>query len=154
MAIPAGARVLIVEDEVFISLTLEDMMRDLGLVIGGVAHDIAGALALVEGPQVFDLASLDVNLGGKNSEAVAVALTARAAIQFIGTTGYDSHYLPAAFQERPLLQKPFELDAVAEAVTALGLNRKAYCNPRRGRKSPAGGWRYAGFPAWTSDQGA
>jgi CheY-like chemotaxis protein len=120
MAIPAGARVLIVEDEVFISLTLEDMMRDLGLVIGGIAHDIAGALALVEGPQVFDLASLDVNLGGEISESVAVALTARG-IPFIVTTGYDRRYLPAAFQERPLLQKPFELDALAEAVIALGL---------------------------------
>jgi CheY-like chemotaxis protein len=121
MAIPVNARILIVEDEAFISLMLQDMMRDLGLVVAGTASSLEEALAAVEGPDQFDLASLDINLHGHISEPVATALDARG-IPFIVTTGYDDRCLAPAFQDRPRVEKPFQLDDLGQALEALGLS--------------------------------
>jgi CheY-like chemotaxis protein len=89
-------------------------------VIGGVAPSIAEAVALIAGPQRFDVATLNINLQGQTSEAVAIALDARG-IPFVVITGYDKQYLLPAFQGRPILQKPFQLKQLAEALGALGL---------------------------------
>lgn len=120
MTIPAGARVFIIEDEALISLMLEDAMLALGLVVAATAMSVSDALAAIEGPLDFDLASVDLNLRGQISVPVVEALAARG-IPFIVTTGYDDQAIPPAFRGRPRVQKPFETDAIAEAISALGL---------------------------------
>jgi CheY-like chemotaxis protein len=102
MAIPTNARILIIEDEALISVMLQEMMRDLGLMIAGVALSTDEALALIEGPQWFDAASLDINLQGEIGEAVVHALDARG-------IPFERDLLPT-FQGRPFLQKPFLAD--------------------------------------------
>jgi CheY-like chemotaxis protein len=118
MAIPTNARILIIEDEALISVMLQEMMQDLGLMIAGVALSTDEALALIEGPQWFDAASLDINLQGEISEAVVHALDARG-IPFMVTTGYEARDLLPAFQGRPFLQKPFLADDFTAVLAQL-----------------------------------
>jgi len=69
---PSPATILVVDDEIAIRLTLEDILtRDGHHVI--TAEDGRAALALIDN-QVFDLALLDVNLGDITGTEVLVAL--------------------------------------------------------------------------------
>jgi hypothetical protein len=38
------------------------------------------------------------------------------------TTGYDDRCLAPAFQDRPRVEKPFQLDDLGQALEALGLS--------------------------------
>jgi DNA-binding response OmpR family regulator len=59
-----GARVLVVEDEAMLSLNLETMLLELGCVVAGTADKLDDALHIARSSE-FDVALLDVNLGGK-----------------------------------------------------------------------------------------
>ena len=69
-ALPAGLRILLVEDEVLIALDCEAML--LGLGVGEVrrARTLAEGLSLVES-EPFDAAILDVRLGSEDSMPLA-----------------------------------------------------------------------------------
>jgi CheY-like chemotaxis protein len=112
----AGARVLIVEDEALVAMLLEDMLADHGCSVAGSASRLSQALALATDPHLaFDAAILDVNLGGEPIFPVAEALAARGA-PFIFATGYGAGGLPAAWRNRPTLQKPFNHADVGKAL--------------------------------------
>lgn len=100
-----GIRVLVVEDEVAISLLLEDMLLDMGCEIVGPAGRLAAATELAAKEQL-DLAVLDVNLAGQPIYPVAEALAARG-IPFVFSTGYGSAGIEEPYRGRPVLQKPF-----------------------------------------------
>jgi DNA-binding response OmpR family regulator len=70
-------RVLIVEDEMMVSMLLQDMLSDIGCIPVGPARRMGPALKLIEHAG-FDIAILDVNLKGDESYPIADALTARA----------------------------------------------------------------------------
>ena len=59
----AGASVFLVEDEVMIRMMVADMLGELGYRIAAEAGDVPEALKLARTTE-FDLALLDVNLGG------------------------------------------------------------------------------------------
>lgn len=101
-----GLRVLIVEDEMMVSMLLEDMLADLGCTPVGPATRIEPALALAGG-DTFDLAILDVNLNGNETFVIADALAARA-IPFVFASGYGAGRLPEKYRNIPTLQKPFQ----------------------------------------------
>src|SRR5580658_4547678 len=82
----SGRRVLVVEDEMMILMTIEDMLADLGCESVTAAATIQQALALID-TQVFDAAMLDVSLNGYKSHDVAEALAARG-VPFVFSTGY------------------------------------------------------------------
>jgi DNA-binding NtrC family response regulator len=104
-------RILIVEDEPFIALTLEDMLFELGFVVAGCVADVPAALALIAREDI-DGALLDVNLGSQQIDAVA-ALLAERDCPFVFTTGYGRTGVPAAYSDRAVLQKPFGMDDLA-----------------------------------------
>lgn len=111
----AGVRVLVLEDEALIALTLMDTLRELGCTIVGPASSAPAALDRLE--QVTpDLAILDVNLGGSSSAPVAKALRARG-VPFVYCTGYAE---PALQIEQdliaPMLTKPVDPRELAEAL--------------------------------------
>jgi DNA-binding response OmpR family regulator len=81
-----GTRVLIVEDEAMLSLNLESMLRDMGCMIAGTAAKLDDALRMARISE-FDVALLDVNLGGKRVDPVAEAVRARGK-PIVFVTGY------------------------------------------------------------------
>jgi CheY-like chemotaxis protein len=121
-----GRRVLVVEDEVAISLLLEDMLLDLGCEVVGPAGRLAAATALAQ-TEAVDLAVLDVNLAGQPIYPVATEL-ARRGIPFVFSTGYGAAGIDEPFRGRPVLQKPFaqqELVRILQSALSAGAPVKA-----------------------------
>jgi CheY-like chemotaxis protein len=107
-------RVLIIEDETLIALLLEDMLSDLGCTILGSAASVDTAIEILDRTPP-GVAVLDINLGGEKSYTVAEALAKRG-VPFIFSTGYADGRLDAPWQDRPVLQKPFGQEQLAEAL--------------------------------------
>lgn len=115
----AGRSILIVEDETIVSFLIEDMLGELGAAEIRHAAGVASALALVDARRP-DAVVLDVNLRGESAYPVAARLAARS-IPFIFATGYGRQGLAPEWADRPALQKPFSIEALAAALEkALG----------------------------------
>jgi CheY-like chemotaxis protein len=112
----AGRNIMIVEDDSMISMLLEEMLNELGCTDVCHAADAAGALAVIDRKPPC-LALLDVNLGGANVDSVVERLSV-AGIPFVFATGYGRSGVPAKWSTRQVLQKPFRLEALSEALTA------------------------------------
>ena len=113
-AVLRGKRILVVEDEPFIALELEEMIVELGCTLAGSVAQIAEALVLIEAGKV-DAAVLDVNLGLQKVDPVADALAAQGR-PFVFTTGYGRVGVPGAYSDRAVVEKPFSCDEVAAAL--------------------------------------
>ena len=115
--VSAGKRVLVVEDESMIRLLIEDMLDDLGHTLAGEASSINEALILAREAE-FDIAILDVDLSGQPIAPVVEILVARA-LPFVFATGYGLHGVPGRYRNTPTLQKPFDADALQQAINAV-----------------------------------
>src|SRR5690348_14860993 len=115
----SGLTVIVVEDEMMVSLLLEDMLSSLGCE--SVLHAASVSSALEELSQLRpDVAVLDVNLGTEMVYPVAEQLN-RAGVPFVFTTGYGRGAIKLEWAARPCVQKPFNIDAFAAALrSALG----------------------------------
>jgi CheY-like chemotaxis protein len=113
---PDGKRVLVVEDELMIRMLLQDMLADLGHTLAGEAGRIEEALALAKEGE-FDVAILDVNLNGQPISPVVEILIKRG-LPFVFATGYGQRGVPEPYRNAPTLQKPFQADALAQAIEA------------------------------------
>ena len=113
-----SGRVLIVEDNMIIALDAEDMLRELGAEDIIVVSDVASALAATEGEPI-SFALLDVNLGSETSEVVARKLI-ELKTPFAFATGYgDDKTLAGNFPDTPIIQKPYGIDSVKNALGKL-----------------------------------
>lgn len=114
----APARILVVEDEALVAFALEEMLMDFGYAVVGPAPSVDSAMKLVAAEKI-DAAILDVNLGGESIEPVAGALAA-GDVPFVFTTGYtNASALPTGFKDRPALNKPYQPEALRDAVARL-----------------------------------
>jgi PAS domain S-box-containing protein len=113
----ARQRVLVVEDETIILMMIEGMLADLGCTSVTAAATIDQALALIDA-EAFDVAMLDLNLGGQRTYPVADRLAARR-VPFFFSTGYSEHSLKADYADRPVLNKPFQSSDLAAAFRHL-----------------------------------
>ncbi len=98
------ARILVVDDEPIIAMTVADWLIDLGHVALGPAANLASALAWLDGE--IDAAILDVTLGAQTTAQVAALLTQKGK-PFAVVTGHDPDSLAAAFAPGLILPKPF-----------------------------------------------
>lgn len=114
----SGRRVLVVEDEMLVALLLENMLAELGCEVIGPAANVEQALKMIETAGVLDAAVLDVNLNGVKSYPVADQLAARD-VPFVFSTGYGRKSLHNGYSSSPLLQKPFSLQEISDAITGL-----------------------------------
>lgn len=117
----AGLRVLVVEDEMMVSMLIEDMLGDLGCQVVGPAARLDEALTLAETADL-DCAVLDVNLGGESTFPVADLLREKGA-PFAFATGYGDAGLREIDRASPVLQKPFreiDLRRVLETLAVKG----------------------------------
>jgi DNA-binding response OmpR family regulator len=111
-----GKRVLIVEDEALVTMLIEDALAELGCEVAGIASRFDDALGKAQSLS-FDVAILDVNLDGQRSFPIAEAL-ARRGIAFLFATGYGTVGLPPGISGAPVLEKPFQLQDLQEALRA------------------------------------
>lgn len=113
--LPRGS-VFLVEDEVMIRMMVADMLEELGFSVAAEAGEINEAMRLAQSTD-FDLAILDVNVNGKVITPVAELIKAKGR-PFIFATGYGSSGLPEEYRDRPALQKPFQLETLAQLINS------------------------------------
>jgi len=101
-----------------IRMLLDGMITDLGHTVAGEAGAIEDAMALAKQAD-FDLAILDVNLNGEPITPVVEVLIGRG-LPFVFATGYGTGGVPEAYRANPTLQKPFQVEALAQALDAIG----------------------------------
>lgn len=111
-----GLCVLLVEDEAIVSMLAEEMLADSGCAEVLRAVSVAGALEVLARRRP-DAVVLDVNLRGEACFPVADALAA-AGIPFVFTTGYGAAGLPPQWQGRPVVDKPYEAQMLADGLAA------------------------------------
>jgi CheY-like chemotaxis protein len=123
MSILKGRHVLIVEDEMIVALDLSDVIERLGCT-STMAGRVGKAVALVASEK-FDVAILDLNLGGEPVYPVADALRLRET-PFVIASGYGAGGIEAAYRNGPLICKPYSARDVEMALLlALGLSEDA-----------------------------
>jgi CheY-like chemotaxis protein len=110
----AGLRLLVVEDEMLIAMTIEDVLTDLGCIVVGPAGSVAKALEILKGEEI-DGAILDLNLKGEQALPVAEALQKRGT-PFFFLTGYGSAGLDQSQFDAPTLPKPFDPGALEQLI--------------------------------------
>lgn len=108
--------ILIVEDEMFLALILEDLLEEAGFCVLKAAR-LPAALAFAESAGI-DAAILDINLAGTQVFPAADALRRRG-IPFLFTSGYGEEGLPPDYQHWPMMQKPYGVASLQQALAAL-----------------------------------
>ena len=112
-----GRKILIVEDEGPIALSLAAGVSQAGgTVIGPVASVAAAYAAMAD--HTLDGALLDIRLRNETSFALADVL-AVLNIPFIFVSGLSSALMPYTHRDRPLFDKPYEVPAVIAALVRL-----------------------------------
>lgn len=114
MNVVDGLRLLVVEDEMLIAMTIEDVLTDLGCVVLGPAATVAKAMDIVQGQQI-DGAILDLNLKGEQATPIAEALQERG-VPFFFLTGYGTAAASQNAFSVPTLTKPFEPAALRQII--------------------------------------
>jgi CheY-like chemotaxis protein len=105
-----GNRIMVVEDEALVAMSLCQSLDELGFEVIGPFSRIADAIVALKNHRV-DAAVLDVNLGGELVYPLAEALVADQ-VPFIFVTGYGTDEIEQRFARTPVLQKPIERDAL------------------------------------------
>ena len=111
-----GLRVIVVEDETLLAMLLEDMLAELGCEVLWTAHRVGKALELMA-QSTPDAAVLDVNIAGDPVYPVAQALIERD-IPFVFATGYGTRGLDDSWRDRPIVQKPFQMEHLSRGLLA------------------------------------
>ena len=112
-----GLRVLVVEDEMMVSMLIEDMLTDMGCTVMGPAARLDEAIELTMSSEI-DCAVLDVNLGGQPIFPLADLLRERGC-PFAFATGYGDAGLRDVDRGTPVLQKPFREGDLARVLGEL-----------------------------------
>jgi DNA-binding response OmpR family regulator len=111
------ARILILEDEPMLALSLEDLLIEAGFEIAGVVGRLAAALTLIENG-ACDAAIVDANLAGVSASPAASALAARG-IPFIVLSGYLPGQQQGDFAGAAFIQKPCRADQLIRALCSI-----------------------------------
>jgi CheY-like chemotaxis protein len=112
-----GRRILVIEDSPVVGPFTVDLLGELGCVVVGPAPNMAAARELVEAGE-FDAAMVDIHIRGERVFPLCEMLAARH-MPFLFTSGYADRGMPDKWQQRPRLQKPYTVDQVEKALSAL-----------------------------------
>jgi CheY-like chemotaxis protein len=108
-------RILVVEDEYLIAMSLQDALENAGSVVVGPVPSVDKAIKTIESEPHIDAAVVDVNLGGVLAYAVADVLIARK-IPFVFTSGYEDNVLRNRYAQVKNCPKPYLFRAMEEAL--------------------------------------
>jgi CheY-like chemotaxis protein len=115
-------RILVVEDEYLIAMSLADALENAGSVVVGPVPSVDKAIQTIDSEPYIDAAVLDVNLGGVLAYPVADMLIARK-IPFVFTSGYEDNVLRNRYSQIRNCPKPYLFQAMEEAlVEAMSLS--------------------------------
>ena len=113
----AGKRLMVVEDELLVSMLLEEILTDLGAELAGPYGRLADGLAAAKAER-FDGAVLDLNLAGEQAEPLADLLLARG-VPFVFITGYQRDSIDRRYANVPVLAKPIDSTALESVLLTL-----------------------------------
>ena len=113
----ADKRLLVVEDELLVSMLVKSMLDDLGADVVGPCGRLADGVAAAKAER-FDGAILDLNLAGEPADPLADLLLARG-VPFVFITGYQRDSLDRRFANVPVLQKPIDATALERVLLSL-----------------------------------
>lgn len=112
-----GLRILVLEDEALIAMDVEQLCRDGGAAEVRVARDLDEID--LEGMALFDVAIVDLSLGGRSTLGLAALFRDRG-VPFVFASGYSSQEEMAIdFPGVPLVPKPYSGADLVEAVAAV-----------------------------------
>jgi CheY-like chemotaxis protein len=117
-------RILVVEDETWVAIDLETILKDLGCTVIGPAATIPDALRFIQ-TQPVDAALLDLNVNGSMGYDVADALAA-ASIPFLILTGHERDFLPQRLRSNGFLQKPYSTAELVRKFAAV-MDARSHC---------------------------
>jgi len=110
--------ILIVEDEIFLALDIENILQSGGYIVAGIASDRAEALAAADGAKI---AFVDVNLrDGPTGPDIARELADRHGITVVYLTANPSQIGAQARGAVGVLEKPFREDSILRAASLAG----------------------------------
>ena len=116
---PDPPRILVIEDEPLIAQMIEEMVREAGYRVSGVAHTMAMARQEFA-KHNFDAVLFDLHIGGYRPEIADFLLNTGVPFAFV--TGYD-YLVEPRHQTVPVLEKPFmpvQLRALLENLVGSG----------------------------------
>lgn len=117
-------RILVIEDEYFLSDDIGSALRALGAEIAGPVGEIEDAAKILQNGGVLDAAVLDVNI--RNEMIFPIARELRALqVPFVFTTGYDEVSIEPEFHDVPLWEKPIDIGAMAQSLAKLVGDRRS-----------------------------
>jgi CheY-like chemotaxis protein len=113
-----GKRCLVLDDEFLIALDIQQILELAGAKHVASVATASEAIALVRREAKFDLAVLDVKLGGSEDNSLGVASElARTGTPFIFLTGMRVDNVHAReFPQAPVIEKPYDAVALLDAV--------------------------------------
>ncbi|MDP2333971.1 MAG: response regulator [Reyranella sp.] len=113
----ADKRLLVVEDELLVSMLVRRMLDDIGATVVGPCGRLADGMAMAK-VERFDGAILDLNLAGEAADPLADLLLARG-VPFVFITGYQRDSLDRRYANVPVLQKPIDAAALERVLLSL-----------------------------------
>jgi PAS domain S-box-containing protein len=110
----ASKRVMLVEDEALVGMMMRDLVTEIGYFVAGPFCTLNEAMSAASANR-FDVALIDVNLGGEYAYPLAEQLTEQG-VPVIFLTGYDQGGIDPQFSQIPVLQKPVDREVVEQAL--------------------------------------
>ena len=110
-------RILVVEDSPVVGPFTADLLEELGYEVVGPAPNMAMARELIDGG-AFDAALMDVHIRGERVFPLCEVLDDRG-VPFVLTSVYADWHMPDKWQSRPRLLKPYSIDQVQDALSAV-----------------------------------
>ena len=113
-----GKRCLVLDDEFLIALDIQQILELAGAKHVASVATASEAMELFRRDSNFDLAVLDVKLGGSEGNSLGVAsMLAKAGTPFVFLTGMRIDNVHAQkFPQAPVVEKPYDALALLNAV--------------------------------------
>lgn len=108
------ATVLIVEDDGVVAMDIEDELNSRGWLVLGAVGSERRALAVIE-KTLPDLAVLDINLRGRKSFELALALRSKG-VCVVFVSGNSVADLPKDLKDCPFIHKPVQYDVLDDTL--------------------------------------
>lgn len=107
-------KILIVEDEIFVALEIEQIVEDAGFAVSAIAADRAAAL---EAASSCDIALVDLNLrDGPTGPVIGMELASRYGVRVIYVTANPSQIGEASVAALGVITKPFRAHSISAAL--------------------------------------